>query len=256
MRLHCIRTYVGFESGTAGGLATLGRNTQPEHNRRALEVVRRLGLYIGFNLLVFDPDTHLEGIAHNVAFMRSAADYPFSVGRVELYAGTPLLTSMLQQGRCRGDFLRRDYRLASPNVERAFSLFMRCMAPRNFGDDFVALRLSILRFDIEVCRFFHPTVYRNEWGERAVAITRRLSLHTADVLDAIVERCAADDSMTEDDAVASDLEQACHQVDEQIVAEAQALAAEMSAAVGQTALCDTWHMRESLVGFPVPSSRT
>ena len=76
------------------------------------------------------------------------------------------------------------------------------------------------------------------------------------MLDAIVERCAADDSMTEDDAVASDLEQACHQVDEQIVAEAQALAAEMSAAVGQTALCDTWHMRESLVGFPVPSSRT
>jgi anaerobic magnesium-protoporphyrin IX monomethyl ester cyclase len=255
-RLHCIRAYVGFESDTPGGLATLGRGSQPEHNRRALEVIRGLGLYIGFNLLVFDPDTLLDGIAGNVAFMRSAADYPFCVGRVELYAGTPLLAGMLQQGRCQGDFLRRDYRLASPEVERAFHLFMGSMAARNFGDDSSVLRLSILRFEIEACRFFHPTVYRSEWRERAVAITRRLSLHTADVLDAIVRRCASEKPMTGDAAVAAELESACRQLDEQVVADAQALATEMGTAVGPTALGDGWHARGSLVGFPTSASGT
>ena len=254
-RLHCLRAFVGFESDTPAGLATLGRNSQVEHNRHALEVVRSLGLYIGFNLLVFDPDTHLDGIARNVAFMRCAADYPFCIGRVELYAGTPMLSSMRQQGRCRGDFLRRDYRLASPDVERAFRLFMRSMAARNFGDDSAVLRLSMVRFEIEACRFFHPSVYRHEWRERAVAITRRLSLHTADVLAAIVERCSASEALLEDEAVASDLAVACRQLDEHVVAEAQALAVEMSAAMGQTA-CDGRHAGETLIGFPLESSRT
>ena len=249
-RLHCLRAFVGFESDTPAGLATLGRNSQVEHNRHALEVVRSLGLYIGFNLLLFDPDTDLHGIASNVAFMRCAADYPFCVGRVELYAGTPMLSSMQQQGRCHGDFLRRDYRLASPDVERAFRLFMGAMAARNFGDDSSVLRLSTVRFEIEACRFFHPTVYRNEWRARAVAMTQRLSLHTADVLAAIVERCSSGKASAEDEAMASDLALACGQVDQQVVAEAQALAVEMSTAVGQTA-CDGRHVRENLIGFPL-----
>jgi hypothetical protein len=163
---------------------------------------------------------------------------------------------MLQQGRCRGDFLRRSYRLASPEVERAFHLFMGSMAARNFGDDSAVLRLSILRFEIEACRLFHPTLYRKEWQEHAVAITRRLSLHTADVLDAIVQRCASEDSVTGDAGVATELESACHQVDEKIIADAKALAAEMRAAVGQPAPCDTWHASASPAGFPIPPSES
>jgi hypothetical protein len=128
------------------------------------------------------------------------------------------------------------------------------MAARNFGDRSSVLRLSILRFEMEACRFFHPTVYRNEWRERAVAITRRLSLHTADVLDAIVQRCASGESSAGDAAMAAELESACRQLDDQVVAGAEVLASEMSAAVGQSAPCEARHAPGSLGEVSTSSS--
>ena len=249
-RLHCIRSFVGLETNAPTGLVTLGRGGSVDHNRRALDVVSDLGLYIAFNILLFDPDTQLADMTRNVAFMRSVADYPFFVGRVELLAGTPILARMLEEGRCRGDFLRRDYRLANPEVERAFQLFLRCMAWRNLGDDSPVFSLSLLRFDIEACRFFHPDVYRDEWREQAVAVTRGFSLDTAEILETIVNHCASPKSAVDDGLLGEDLERRCRRLDIQTAAEAQAIAEEMSAAVGRPAsLCEVRHVHENPVAF-------
>jgi anaerobic magnesium-protoporphyrin IX monomethyl ester cyclase len=253
-RLHCIRAFVGLETNSPAGLITLGRNASVAHNRRALDVVSDLGLYIAFNILLFDPDTQLADIARNVAFMRSVADYPFFVGRVELLAGTPILARMLEEGRCRGDFLRRDYRLAGPEVERAFRLFLRCMGSRNFGDDSPVVALCLLRFDVEAARFFHPAVYREEWRDHAVAVTRRFSLDTAEVLGTIVNHCASPGSAVDDGRLGTHLERRCRQLDAQIGAEAQAIAEEMSAAVGRPAsLSEVLRVHENPIAFGPPS---
>ena len=253
-RLHCLRAFVGLETNAPAGLVTLGRGVSVAHNRRALDVVSDLGLYIAFNLLIFDPDTRLADITRNVAFMRSVADYPFCIGRVELLAGTPVLARMLEEGRCRGDFLRRDYRLASPEVERAFHLFLRCMAARNSGDDSPVVRLWLLRFDIEAARFFHPGVYRDEWREHAVAVTRRLSLDTAEVLEIIVNHCAAPESASDDGLLGVELERRCRRLDVQTAAAAQAIAEEMSEAVGRPAsLCEVRRVYENPIALRAPS---
>ena len=60
-------------------------------------------------MLMFDPDTTLESVETNLDFIEYAADFPFNFGRVELYAGTPLLARMQAEGRCRGDYLQWDY---------------------------------------------------------------------------------------------------------------------------------------------------
>jgi hypothetical protein len=109
-RLRCIRVYVGIETDADQGLVTLGRWSSSPKNHKAIELVRALDLYTCFNMLLFDPDTTVESLERNIDFMRAAADFPFNFGRVELYAGTPLLDRMLREGRCWGDYMQWDRR--------------------------------------------------------------------------------------------------------------------------------------------------
>jgi len=125
--------------------------------------VRALDLYTCFNMLIFDPDTTIESLETNIAFMRFAAEYPSNFGRVELYAGTPLLERMLAEGRCRGDYMQGDYALASEEVERVFRMAMGAFHARNFGPDALSNRIMGTRFDIEVARHFHPRLFSPAW---------------------------------------------------------------------------------------------
>ena len=81
------------------GLVTLRRWARPTQNHRAIEVARSLGLFVCFNLLMFDPDTTLESVATNLDFIEHAADHPFNFGRVELNARTPLLAFIEVKGK-------------------------------------------------------------------------------------------------------------------------------------------------------------
>lgn len=185
-RLHTIRAYIGVETDADQGLSTLQRWSQSKQNHRAIEIARERELYVCFNMLVFDPDTDIESLRTNIRFMRFAAEFPSNFGRVELYAGTPLLARMQAEGRCRGDYLSWDYDLANPAIERVFQLSMRCFEERNFGVDAIANRIMGTRFDLEVARHFHPDVFRREWLDDGKAITRAMSISGADALERIV----------------------------------------------------------------------
>lgn len=250
-RLHCLRAYVGFETNTPAGLVTLGRSVSMAQNRRALDVITQLGLHIAFNILLFDPDARLADISSNVDFMRAAADHAFCVGRVQLYPGTPLLARMLEEDRCWGDFMSRDYHLASPELERVFRLFLHALGERNFQDDSPLVHLWLLRFDVEAARYFHPAEYREQWRARAIALTRRLSLDTADVIETIVNHCARPELAGDDRLLAKVLRPRCHRLDAHIATQAQALAQEMGTAVGQPAsLCEAIRVREDPTRAP------
>ncbi len=186
-RLQCIRVYIGIETDADQGLITLQRWSGSRQNREAIALVRALDLYTCFNMLIFDPDTTIESLETNVAFLRHAAEFPSNFGRVELYAGTPLLGRMLAEGRARGDYLQWDYALASPAVERVFALSMECFHARNFGHDALANRIMGTRFDLEVCRHFHPELFRSAWLDEGKALSRALALDTAAGLGAIID---------------------------------------------------------------------
>ncbi|HET9932318.1 MAG TPA: radical SAM protein [Polyangiaceae bacterium] len=185
-RLNCIRVYIGIETDADQGLETLRRWSQAKQNKRAIEVARALELYTCFNLLVFDPDTTLESLRTNIAFMRFACEYPSNFGRVELYAGTPLLARMQAEGRTSGDYMQWDYRLASPELERVFELAMDCFHERNFGPEALNNRIMGTRFDVEVCRHFHPDRFDPAWLAEGKSLTSELSLDSARALEAIV----------------------------------------------------------------------
>jgi hypothetical protein len=231
-RLNCIRVYIGIETDADQGLTTLQRWSSAKMNKKAIELVRALDLYTCFNMLVFDPDTTIESLETNLRFMRWAPEFPSNFGRVELYAGTPLLARMLSERRCRGDWMQWDYSLANAEVERVFELAMQCFHARNFGAG--ALNNSIMgtRFDIEVCRHFHPELFRPSWLERGKELTRLLSLDTVDGLERILEHVRTRPT-AEDAVLVSELSAELRVVERTIVDGARQLAATLSAHIGR-----------------------
>ena len=232
-RLNCIRCYIGVETDSDQGLETLRRWAKPRQNHEAIEIARELGLYVCFNMLVFDPDTTLETFRVNLDFMEFAAEFPSNFGRVELYAGTPLLHRMQAEGRVRGDYMQWDYDLSSPAVERVFKLAMGAFYARNFGPGALNNSIQGTRFDVEVCRKFHPDLYRPDWGERGRALTRRLALDSVAGLRAIVGRVEAGAPKAEDAAFVAELAARLRVVEDEVRAGCQALAAELQGAIGQ-----------------------
>lgn len=232
-RLSCIRCYVGIETDADQGLETLRRWSQSKQNRRAIETVRALDLYTCFNLLIFDPDTTLESIRTNVRFLRWAAEFPSNFGRVELYAGTPLLERMLREGRCRGDFLQWDYALGDAKVERVFQLATHAFWPRNFGEEALANRIMGTRFDLEVVRHFHPDLMRAEWLAEGKALSAELAVSGADALDRILAHVEGEVSARDDAALLAELGAKLRATEQVVQSRARDLARTLQAAVGR-----------------------
>ena len=232
-RLRCIRCYVGVETDADQGLITLRRWARPSQNQRAIEVARALELFVCFNLLMFDPDTTLDSIVKNLDFIEYAADYPFNFGRVELYAGTPLLARLQAEGRCRGDYLQWDYDLGSPPVERFYRLAMACFGERNFGEDALANTIQGMRFDLEIVRRFHPQAHDAGLYAAGRALSRRLALDAVAILRALHAQVAGGAAETGDGALVERLARQARAVEREVRAEMYQVARQLEARVGR-----------------------
>jgi radical SAM superfamily enzyme YgiQ (UPF0313 family) len=232
-RLQAIRIYVGIETDSEQGLKTLQRWSHPRQNHKAIETVRALELYCCFNMLVFDPDTTLESLETNIAFMDQACDFPFNFGRVELYAGTPLLHRMLAEKRARGDYLQWDYNLNDVHIERVFRLAMGAFRDRNFGADALNNRIMGTRFDIEVCRHFHPDRHEDRWRDQAISLTEQLGKDSVASLRAIVEHVRTTHEGAGDGRLVTQLAREMRRTEARIREDAAELAAHITRALGR-----------------------
>lgn len=185
-RLGLIRVFVGVETDSELGLRTLGRRVGSGENHRALELIERAGVYACFNLLAFDPSTRVEDVETNLRFMERFAEVPMNFGRVELYAGTPLLARLQAEGRCTGDYLEWDYPMADGSVQRIFDLAMSCFYARNFSDESAPHRLMGTRFCVEVAARFHPEAFREDWREQVKRINASLTRDSVAAMREIV----------------------------------------------------------------------
>jgi radical SAM superfamily enzyme YgiQ (UPF0313 family) len=232
-RLHCIRAYIGIETDADQGLETLRRWSPAKQNRKSIDLVRALDLYTCFNILLFDPDTTLEDIETNIAFFRYAAEFPSNFGRVELYAGTPLLHRMQQENRVRGDYMQWDYDLGSPEMERTFSLTMAAFHERNFGVNALSNRIMGTRFDIEVARKFHPEVTRPEWIREGKELSSILARDGADGLEAIVQFVRSEAPVSAEEAFVAEVAGKLRATEDSIRSRCRDLARTLRDAIGR-----------------------
>ncbi len=173
-----IRAYVGIETNSDEGIVSLNRRITSDDNRRALDLLRRLDIYCSFNVLLFDPEATLEGIARNIDFMAQHAETPFNFCRAEVYAGTPLKAMLEKQGRLHGNYLAWNYEMREPRVELLFRMCTTAFAGRNFKPDGLASLNMGIRFDNEVMRRFYPAAWDVAWHRRLLAFSRAVGEDT------------------------------------------------------------------------------
>ena len=185
------RLFLGIEAGTALSLHNLGRGQTMDDNARALDVVNRLGLHACFNLLLLNPDSTLEDLAANVAFLRQRPYNPMNFCRTEIYAGTPLEQRLRRQGRLLGSYFGYDYRIADGRAEAACQMIYRLFHSRNWGER--GLHSLVMQVDYEntLLVHFHGKVAR-AFIPKVKAFIQRVNLNTVAYLDEIVAMAGAE----------------------------------------------------------------
>jgi hypothetical protein len=179
------RAYVGIETHAASGLAALNRRVSPQTNLRALRILTDAGVYACFNLLIFHPETTIEELRENLAFLGGQCDHPFDVARTELYARSTLEQRMIREGRAIGDYRGFDYRIVDPRAESAFQLFSTLLWERHFGGHSVLHRVQDLGFRHALLRRFHPELAPGELGVRVGRLIRDVNSATVEHLGQI-----------------------------------------------------------------------
>lgn len=169
-----IRAYVGIETNSDEGIVSLNRRITAEDNRRAMTILRKLDIYNSFNVLIFDPEATLAGVAANLDFMADHTDFAFNFCRTEVYAGTPIKRILQSEGRLTGDYMAWDYEMRDDRVELLFRIALLAFNRRNFDHDGVHTLNMGARFDHEVVKRCYPDVWEASWGNEVIALSRQV----------------------------------------------------------------------------------
>src|SRR5512133_1451763 len=147
-RMGLLRLFMGVESGSACGLASIGRRQKVEESERALSLCESLGVSTQYTLIVFHPEATVESMLADLAFAARHPAHPMNYCRAEIYAGTPLEARMRAAGRLEGTALAPTYRYTDPKVALVWALGSELFAGRCWGEG--ELLGSVIRLDHQV----------------------------------------------------------------------------------------------------------
>ncbi len=226
------RVFLGVETDAVQGLKRLGRGVRREQNHRALSILRDREVHTCFNLLMFDPDCDLASLRDNVAFMAQQRFFPLNFCRVEVYAGTPLEARLKEQGRLQGDYHGQTYTIADPAAQRAYELFWRVFAPRNFGEGGMAHEAMRLDYLLHLLRHFHPERVEPGLWRQAKALVADLNRDSALRMGLLLDRAEAIGSRAEIEAAVLELREGRAHADRRLARETAQLIARIERAAG------------------------
>jgi radical SAM superfamily enzyme YgiQ (UPF0313 family) len=187
--LGVFRLYVGVENASQHGSDHLNRRTQTLRVRDALRACREAGIFVCYNILLFEPEATLDDVRENIAFMREHARHPVNFCRAEPYYGTPLQLSLVGRENAGGSYLGYNYRIADDRTELLFRVCASAFRQRNFDPAGVANRNMGVGYSIKVLEHFYddPDGKRAGLERRASELTRRISNETASFLEQALE---------------------------------------------------------------------
>ncbi len=182
------RIFMGIESATEMGLATLDRHQTVGQSTRALDICAELDVSAQFTIMTFNPDANLNTLRADLAFMRKFAGNPLNFCRAEIYAGTPLEKRMIALGRARGDYRAREYGMYDAVADLACTISLDLFYERNWGDGSLMQKTIGLDHMIAVRKRFNG---RDDLCERAHAWVRAVNLDTLELLEEVIELSAS-----------------------------------------------------------------
>lgn len=153
--------YLGIESGNSEGLRVLNKQISVEQNRRALGLLKGLGVRYDFGFMLFDPSSTFETVRENVRFLREICldgSATASFGKTLPYAGTDLERQMRQEGRLSGDVSFPNYSFPDGRVEAWFGYLCEVFYPWVYGGQCLQAQLRWSLFESEVLGRFHKEI--------------------------------------------------------------------------------------------------
>jgi len=183
-KMGMFRVFLGIEAGTAESLGRLGRHQTLQDNERALAIVNHLDLHACFNLLLLNPESTLEDLAANVAFLRRNPHNPMNFCRTEIYSGTPLERQLRRQNRLLGDYWGYDYSIADPRAQAAFEVMFPSFEARNYGEHGLHHRAMHVDYEHQLLTQFYAS--DDDLRERVKHFIVAVNLNTCDHLEAII----------------------------------------------------------------------
>jgi anaerobic magnesium-protoporphyrin IX monomethyl ester cyclase len=181
-----VRAYVGVESGSDHSLQTMNKHTTVAQNRHALEVLHQVGMLADFGLIIFDPDSTLEDIRANLDFLREMGgegQAPLSFGRMEVYAGTPILNRLQGEGRLAGNYLAWNYTIPDPRVEMLWRLMITTMRHRQYDNQGLGKQCSAAYYELMIYKYLHAERYAPALGEALRDIVARVNNHSLSIFE-------------------------------------------------------------------------
>lgn len=114
--------FLGIESGSQRQLDTFNKGVSVEDNARAIEIVKRVGIPLELNLIMFDPYTTVDELQENLEFARKYGDMEGRITpkRLRLYHGIPLTERLREDGLLIENGLDLDYNFQNPAIKLAW----------------------------------------------------------------------------------------------------------------------------------------
>ena len=182
-----VRLFLGIESSTERGLATLERRQTVEESMRALDACADLDISAQFTIMTFNPDATEETVRSDIAFMRRYSGNPLNFCRAEIYAGTPLETRMIALGRARGNYLARAYHLTDPVADLACDLSIELFGGRCWNDDSLMQNTIGLDHLSAVAKRFYSGPRQADVCARSAEWVRAVNRDTINLLQELVD---------------------------------------------------------------------
>ena len=178
--------------GSSSGLSSIGRKQTVAEAERALEICEDLGISSQYIIMIFHPESTIETIRTDLAFMREHINHPLSFTRVETFAGTPLERRMIEEGRAIDNYLDRYYHLPDPAAELVYNIAKKSILQRGWGGN------DLLNFTIgmehlsEIMKHFYKGKEVDNLYEQIHTWWLDTNRNSLDLLENLVNVCASD----------------------------------------------------------------
>jgi anaerobic magnesium-protoporphyrin IX monomethyl ester cyclase len=184
-----LRVFLGIESGTAEGLASIGRRQTVAEADRALEVCEKLDISSQYTVIIFHPEATPRTMLADLEFVRRHMGHPLSFCRAEVYAGTPLERRMLEASRARGSYLGRTYAYTDPTTELIWSAGRELLAERCWSQTNLLCQVIQLDHLAAVYRHFYEGKDVDALVSDFLAWELEVNRDSVDLFEELIEAC-------------------------------------------------------------------
>jgi anaerobic magnesium-protoporphyrin IX monomethyl ester cyclase len=194
--------YMGLESGSDEGLATLNKSITVEQNLKAVGILKQLGLVFDFGFMLLDPSSSFESILENVTFLRRIVGDGYMAAefcRMIPYDGTPIKEQLARQGRLRGNVCNPDYDFLDPGLTEFYVVVNELLNMTGWIHGLRALspQLKYAWSEVAVIERLYPTVRElPAYRAKLQNLTRASNAVLCDVVDGLARDFMANRKIT------------------------------------------------------------